>query len=198
MSIRRQIVLRAILPNWWHLKHRLRAWLLAEHTRIRWGSGTRIEGEAVLSAGARGSISIGDRCRIHSRAMLAAYDGHIRLGHRVTVNPFCMLYGHGGLDIGDDVLIANHTTIIPANHVFEDRAVPIRDQGLTKRGIKIERNVWIGSHVTILDGVTVREGAVIAAGAVVAKDVAAYCIVGGIPAKVIRHRVQSDSRASAA
>lgn len=54
--------------------------------------------------------------------------------------------------------------------------------------IVIGNDVWIGARVTILDGVNVGNGAVIATGAVVTKDVPAYAIVAGVPAKVIRYR----------
>ena len=53
--------------------------------------------------------------------------------------------------------------------------------------VRLVNNVWIGSHATILPGVTVGDGAVVAAGAVVAKDVPANTVVGGVPAKVIKH-----------
>lgn len=58
--------------------------------------------------------------------------------------------------------------------------------------VTIGHDVWIGHGATILPGVTVGNGAVIGAGAVVAKDVAAYMIVGGVPAKPIRERFPAD------
>lgn len=56
----------------------------------------------------------------------------------------------------------------------------------------IGNDVWIGSDVKIMDGVTIGDGVIIASGAVVTKDVPPYTIVGGIPAKVIRHRFSNE------
>ena len=59
-------------------------------------------------------------------------------------------------------------------------------QGVTRNGVSIKDNVWIGSNVTILDGVTVGENSVIAAGAVVNKSFPNNVIIGGIPAEIIK------------
>lgn len=59
--------------------------------------------------------------------------------------------------------------------------------------ISIGHDVWIGRDVTILTGVTIGTGAIIAAGAVVAKDVPPYAIVGGVPARLIRHRFDEET-----
>lgn len=133
-------------------------------------------------------IRIGDGTAILPYAMLLTCGGSISFGEQCSVNPFCMLYGHGGLTIGNFVRIATHVVIIPANHRFDDLELPITKQGVTKTGIVIEDDVWIGAGVTILDGVRIRRGCVVAAGAVVDTDCGPYEVVGGVPAKVIKRR----------
>lgn len=74
------------------------------------------------------------------------------------------------------------------NHVTTRTDIPIKDQGVTHRGIVVEDDVWLGSGVIVLDGVRVGTGAVVAAGSVVTRDVPPYAIVAGVPAQVIRYR----------
>jgi acetyltransferase-like isoleucine patch superfamily enzyme len=117
------------------------------------------------------------------------YGGVIKIGDGCSINPYSILYGHGNLTIGNNVLIAAHTVIIPANHNFKDLEIPIHQQGLTTKGICIEDNVWIGAGCKILDGVTIGFGAIVAAGAVVTKDVVPNTIVGGVPARLLKTRI---------
>lgn len=58
--------------------------------------------------------------------------------------------------------------------------------------VVIGNDVWIGNHVLLISGVHVGDGAIIAAGAVVTTDVEPYCIVGGVPAKVIKKRFSDE------
>ena len=55
------------------------------------------------------------------------------------------------------------------------------------RPVEIGEDCWLGAGVIVLPGVIIGKGCVVAAGAVVAKDVAPFKLVGGVPAKVIRH-----------
>lgn len=87
--------------------------------------------------------------------------------------------------------VAEHLTVHTGNHArIIGKYVTDIDENNKPAGydhdVVIEKDVWIGSNVTILEGVTVGRGATIAAGAVVNKDVPPYCIVGGVPAKVIK------------
>lgn len=154
------------------------------------GRRVRIERFATLEChSSESTLSIGDGTIVKSFAILSTQPGgSIRVGAHCSINPYCVLYGHGGLTIGDNVRIATHTVIVPANHVYDRRDIPIREQGLTKRGVTVGDDVWIGAGVTILDGCSIGTGAVIAAGAVVTGDIPEYTIAGGIPARVIKHR----------
>ncbi len=155
---------------------------------IKVGKRCNISFLASLSPGRRGRIAIGDNTYIHPYARLECYGGTIEIGDHCSVNPFCVLYGQGGLKIGNGVRIAAHTVIIPENHRFQNPDAPIFTQGLSRKGIVIEDDVWIGAGARILDGVTLGKGCVIGAGAVVTKSTRANGIYVGVPAKWIGQR----------
>jgi acetyltransferase-like isoleucine patch superfamily enzyme len=157
-------------------------------TSIVLGADGWIDDACVLDSRAGGKIVIGERAELHRGALLMTYGGDIRLGRNCSVNPYCVLYGHGGLTIGDNVRIATHVVIVPANHNFSRIDAPIAEQGITARGITIGDDVWIGAGARVLDGCRIGDGAIIAAGAVVTADVPARNIVGGVPARSIGAR----------
>ena len=108
---------------------------------------------------------------------------NIRIGKRVFINSGCKFQDQGGITIGDDVLVGHNCVIATLNHAMD----PDHRGDMIPAPVKIGDKVWIGANVTILQGVTIGDGAIIAAGAVVNKDVAPRMIVGGVPAKAIKH-----------
>ena len=146
--------------------------------------------------GKRGEIAIGKRAKIHPGSMLLAHNGKISIGDDFSLNPYSVLYGTGGLAIGNAVRIAAHVVIIPANHVFTDPDRPIHSQGITKLGITIEDDVWIGAGAVILDGAHISRGCVIAAGAVVRGRTTPMAVFAGVPARFIKSRLPSIRRQS--
>ena len=104
----------------------------------------------------------------------------ITFGRNVFINHSFTAMSIGGIEIGDNVQIGPHVTVVTDNHDLKNRYV------LKCRKVVIGNNVWIGAGVSIMPGVHIGENAVIAGGAVVTKDVPPDSIVGGNPAKVIR------------
>lgn len=135
-------------------------------------------------AARRGTVAIGDGAWIEQGAVLHAFGGSIKLGHDIFVGPYTVIYGHGGVEIGDACLIAMHCRILSSNHAVPPFGTDIRSQPDVLLPTKIGRDVWLGAGVTVLGGVTIGDGCIVGAGAVVTKDLPAGSIVHGIPAEV--------------
>jgi acetyltransferase-like isoleucine patch superfamily enzyme len=142
-----------------------------------------------------GTITIGRNCQIHPLSMLLTYGGDIHIGDNCSVNPFTIIYGMGGTVIGDGVRIAAHTVIVPENHNAPTDQLPLYKAGTTKKGIRIEDNVWIGAGVRILDGVQIGRNTIIGAGSVVSKSLPANVTAVGVPAKAIKLRESEGTHA---
>lgn len=113
---------------------------------------------------------------------------NIRLGDHVDLAWGVLITTGGGVEIGDRTLVGYGTHILSANHVIPPRPGRIFDSGHEKKKVSIGKDVWIGAQCVILPGVRIGEGAVVAAGSVVTKDVEAFAIVAGVPAKKIKDR----------
>jgi len=150
-----------------------------------------IDPSAVLEPGG-GKISIGANTFIDRGVILRPLGGTIDIGSDCYINAYSVIYGGGGLVIGNGVQIAAHVVIVPSNHVFSNPDKFICEQGLSCRGIVIEDDVWIGAGVRILDGVVIRKGSVVGAGSVVTKSTEPYAVVVGVPAHKISSRIVNE------
>jgi len=160
-------------------------------SRISIGANTIIDDRCTLDSKTirKDGITIGKNCIIlHNTRISSGYEGYVSIGDGSNINGNCLLSGSGGLNIGKNVLIGGYTSITAVNHIYESKDKPIKDQGLSCKGISIEEDVWLGTGVRVLDGVTISKGAVIGAGSVVTKDIPRYAVAAGVPAKVIKYR----------
>lgn len=134
------------------------------------------------------NVGIGDYGRVIVSTSLNNLGEYIHIGNNVGIGEFAYLGGAGGLEIGDECIIGQYLSCHPENHIFENPKLAIRRQGVSRKGIKIGKNCWIGSKVTILDGAEIGDDCIIAAGAVVTKSFPANSIIGGVPAKLLKER----------
>ena len=115
--------------------------------------------------------------------------GNIVIGQDTIIGEKATLDGRDTLRIGNHVDIASEVMIYNAEHAINDEAFKA-----TQNPVVIDDYVFIGPRAIILPGVTIGKGAVVAAGAVVTKDIEAFNIVGGVPAKVIGERENKEPR----
>lgn len=139
------------------------------------GNNVLINQDTVFEVGEGGRVNIGDGTTIQPRCQFSAYKGQLIIGKNVQIAPNCGFY--------------------PYNHSISPDST-IKEQPLiTKGGIIIEDDVWLGFGVIVLDGVHIGRGAVIGAGAVVTSDIMEGAIVAGNPARPIKSRMDHDREA---
>lgn len=135
-----------------------------------------------LLFGSGSGLLVGSNCMFivpHGKS-----DGYLRVGENVKFNRNVEIDYSGGITIGNDVWISQNVLIETHDHIPSRKTKS--EWKLESSPLTIEDGVWLGANVTVLGAVSsIGKGAVVAAGAVVTKDVAAYEIVVGIPARVI-------------
>lgn len=167
--------------------------------QLRCGKGVEIGAFCEIDCLSRGGLSIGPGTRIGSFSIIKVSGTLSNLGEAISIGPnvgigeFAHLGGAGGVRIGEDTIAGAYLSIHPENHKFSDSDIPIRHQGVTRKGVAIGSNCWIGAKVTFLDGSSVGDGCVVAAGAVVTKSFPDNVVVGGVPARILKYRACDHS-----
>ena len=160
--------------------------------RLTIGRSCKIMRGVTLDASRSGEIRLDDKVTLNQQAILLGGNGGIHLGRGVEINCFGFIDGSGGVDIGEQTLIGPGVRIITYQHAFNGRE-PICMQDSVTAPVRIGRDVWIGANVVIMSGVTIGEGAVVGAGAVVSRDIPAWAVAVGVPAKVLRYRTPDQA-----
>lgn len=142
----------------------------------------------VLEAFRDGRLQVGAQTLFEPGVWITVGDeGRIRIGEGCFLNLGVMVAAHGLVEIGDHCMFANGCFVTDANHRFSDLEMPITWQGFESKGpTRIGSNVWCGANVVVTSGVTIGDRCVIGANSVVTKDLPAYAIAAGSPAKVLR------------
>jgi acetyltransferase-like isoleucine patch superfamily enzyme len=146
---------------------------------------------------ARGcTLSIGDTTIVEAAIIFDREGGSVRIGERTFIGASTFVCAEH-IEVGDDVLISWGCTIVDHNShalAWKDRSRDVenwyegrKDWTPVERGaVRIGNRAWIGFNAIVLKGVTIGEGAIIGAGSVVTRDVPAFSIAAGNPARVIR------------
>lgn len=110
----------------------------------------------------------------------------VSIGDRCLIGRGSGIVGHFSIEIGNDVWTGHHVYITDQNHGYKDVRRPISQQSQPERPVKIGNGSWLGHGSVVLPGVTIGEHVVIGANAVVTKDIPAFSVAVGSPARVIR------------
>lgn len=155
------------------------------------GNNVSIGDGTTLIARGEGGITLSDGVRLQERVYLdteRTNEGYIFIGKGVYIGTGTTLFGHKGLEIGDDCLLAQGINLTPYSHIFDNPDEIIYSQGGHCEKVTIGRDVYIGMGCKIMYSGNIGEGSVIGCGSTVVKPIPPYSVAVGSPAKVIKER----------
>ena len=121
-----------------------------------------------------------------------ASDPVVSIGSRCIIGRGSHIVGHWSIEIGDDIQTGPYVYITDQNHSYLDPDQPIGRQWPTEAAVRIGAGSWLGANVTILPGTVLGTNTVVAAGAVVTGEFPDHCVLGGVPAKILRRYVPGE------
>jgi acetyltransferase-like isoleucine patch superfamily enzyme len=110
-------------------------------------------------------------------------EGRIEIGALCCFTYDVIMSCHTSIEIGDRALLGQGAYVVDGNHRFRDLDVPFLDQGYEYRPLRIGREAAVHSKCTVVNDIG--ERAIIGANAVITKPIPAYCVAGGVPARVL-------------
>lgn len=158
--------------------------------KIKLGANCVLDDFAVLDAKGESpdGIELGNNVYIGRNTVLSCKDGSISVGDYSNIAANCSLLSESRIKLGKYVFIAGHCYLVAGgNHRFDDLSKPIMFQpSISKGGVIIEDDVWVGAGCVILDGVHIGRGSVIGAGSILTQPVPEYSVVIG--SRTVRRR----------
>lgn len=135
------------------------------------------------------NVHLGRNVYLGHQAILKGYhENEMRIGDETWIGQQCFFHSAGGITIGARVGIGPGVRILTSAHAEAGRGIPILFSPIDRAPVVIEDDADLGVGSIVLPGVTIGRGAQVGAGAVVSRDVPAYAVAAGVPARVIRER----------
>lgn len=120
----------------------------------------------------------------------------VRIGDRCLIGRGSGIVGHFSIDIGDDVWTGHHIYITDQNHGYDNVDVPISQQSMPEKPVRIGSGSWLGHGTVVLPGADIGEHVVIGANSVVAGRIPSFSVAVGAPARVVKSMSEADESAS--
>lgn len=133
-------------------------------------------------------IEIGRGVFVGRNTILSCKNGDIVLGDGANLGFNCEIFSGASVKVGCQVMMAAYSYLVGGGHDAASTEVAPLEQARTAAGITVGDGAWIGAGALVLDGLTVGEQSIVGAGAVVTRDVEAYAVVAGVPARMVRSR----------
>ncbi len=141
------------------------------------------------------NVEIGDHVYVGHYAILKGYHRNLlSIGSGTWIGQAAFLHAAGGITIGESVGIGPGVHILTSAHEEAGRSIPILEAPLRFAPVRVDAGADLGIGSIILPGVHIGQGAQVAAGAVVTRNVPAYAVVAGVPARKIRMRPARPAR----
>jgi len=135
------------------------------------------------------NIEVGDNVYVgHNTILKAWHQNRMTIGAHTWIGQGCFFHSAGGIEIGSAVGIGPMVKILTSQHTADELELPVLFSKVELKPVTLGDGCDIGVGATLLPGVQVGEGAIVGAGAVVTRDVPAYEIWAGNPAKLLRRR----------
>ena len=120
----------------------------------------------------------------------------VRIGDRCLIGRGSGIVGHFLIDIGDDVWTGHHVYITDQNHGYDNVDIPISQQSMPEKPVRIGSGSWLGHGTVVLPGADIGEHVVIGANSVVTGSIPSFSVAVGAPARVVKSMPEADGPAS--
>jgi len=138
-------------------------------------------------------ISLGDHVRIDGFCTITATDHPVRIGSYIHIGAYCLLSGSSGITLEDFSGLSHGVKIFSSSDDYSGRhltnsTVPDRFKNIHRGAVHLHKHVIVGAGSVILPGVTLEEGSAVGALSLVRKNIPAWSIFAGYPAKHVSER----------